>query len=90
MGSVSIEGKRQEFPGKSDREVAEALALKYGFVAVIRYKSNAAGDYSDFGCCLTAAEVEGYLSSPHCHDPEIVYDARSGSLLITEHLLLSS
>jgi tetratricopeptide (TPR) repeat protein len=90
MGSVSIEAKRQEFPGKSDQEVAEALALKYGYVAIIRYKSHESGAYSDFGCCLTDAEIQGYLSSPACYDPESLYDARPRSLLITEDLLLAS
>ncbi|MCP4396505.1 MAG: hypothetical protein GY801_04205 [bacterium] len=90
MSSCSVEYKRKEFPGKSDSEVAEATALKYGFVTIVRYKNSLDGDYTDFGCCINDRDINNYLNSSYCHAPEIIYDARANSLYITEESLLAS
>ena len=89
MSSCQIKYHRETFPNCSEEEVAKQMALKYGHVAVIRYKNNPDGDYTDFGCCLNDEEVQGYLRSRHCHDAEIIYDARSISVLITKQSILT-
>ena len=87
MRSQSID--REAYPGKSDAKIAEAIARKYGYVAVVRYKnSSTAQAFTNFGTCQTEDEIRGYLSSPHCHDAEVVYDGRSTALRVTEELIL--
>lgn len=87
MGSQSID--REAHPGKSDTEIAAAIATKYGFIAVVRYKnSSTAREFTNFGTCQTEDELRGYLSSPYCHHAEVVYDGRSTALRVTEQLIL--
>ena len=87
MGSQRIDREAQ--PGKSDAEIAAAIATKYGYIAVVRYKNSpTAGEFTNFGTCQTEDEIRGYLSSPNCHDAEIVYDGRSTALRVTEELIL--
>ena len=87
MGSVSID--RGEHRGKPDAEIAEGIARKHGYVAVVRYKNSAdASEFTNFGTCQTEEEIRGYLSSPHCHDAEIIYDGRATALRVTEDLIL--
>lgn len=88
MGSRTID--RAAHPGKTDALIAEEIAKKHGFVAVVRYKnSRDAPNFTDFGMCETDEEVRQYLHSPHCHGAELVYDARATSLAITRSLVLS-
>jgi hypothetical protein len=87
MGSLSID--REANPGKSDAEIAKAIATKYGYIAVVRYKnSSTAHEFTNFGTCQTEDEIRGYLSSPYCHAAEVVYDGRSTALRVTEELIL--
>lgn len=81
MASYPIAPERLEFPGKTDEQIASALAHKYGYVAVVRYKSSASSDYDHFGCCKHDYEVEGYFNSPYCHDTEAIYDGRKPSAI---------
>jgi uncharacterized Zn-finger protein len=37
---------------------------------------------------MTDEEVTGYLSSPYCHDAEIIYDGRAKAIRITPELIL--
>ena len=90
MGSRRIERLRKEYPGDSDTEIAQALAQKEGYIAIVRYKNSAsAPDYTDFGACRMEEEIQGYLNSPYCHDAEVVYDGRPGALQTTEELILN-
>jgi len=78
MRSLNIESMRKDYPGKSDAEAAKALAEKYGYMAIVRYKrSSGASDFSNVGSCNTEAEIRGYLTSPYCNDAEVIYDSRS-------------
>ena len=87
MSSVGID--RDEYPGKSDAEIAEVIAKKYGYIVVVRYKNSAgAFEFTNFGTCQMEEEIHGYLSSPYCHDAEIIYDGRTTALSITEELIL--
>ena len=88
MGSLGLYNLRQEYPGKSDEEIARLLADKYGYVAVVRYKNSPDSvDFTNLGCCGTQDKLDGYFSSPYCHHTEIVYDGRRQSLFITEALV---
>lgn len=87
MTSVNLYNKRKEYPDKSDEEIAQLLAQEYGYVAIVRYKSDPSGDYNNFGCCSSVEKLEGYKNSPYCHDTEIIYDIRKQSLLVTEDLI---
>ena len=83
MSSIHID--REGHPGASDAEIAEALASQYGYVAVVRYKNSpAAQEFTNFGTCQTEDEIRAYLSSPHCHDAELIYDGRSTALRVTD------
>lgn len=74
MSSMSID--RNEYPGKTDAEIAEILAKKYGFIAVIRYKNvRESTEFTDFGTCQTEEEIQRYLNTPY--EPELVYDGRA-------------
>jgi len=78
MGSRSIKSIREDYPGMSDSEAAKALADKYDYIAVVRYKNSVnAFDFTDIGTCKTEAEIQGYLTSPYCHNAEIIYDGRA-------------
>lgn len=88
MGSLGLYNLRKEYPGKSDEEIARLLADKYGYVAVVRYKNSPdSSDFTNLGCCGTQDKLDGYFSSPYCHNTEIVYDGRQQSLFITEALV---
>lgn len=72
MGSMSI--PREEYPGKTDAEIAEALAAKYGFVAVIRYKNSPSDtEYTTFAVCQTVEEIDRNLDIQY--EPELIYRA---------------
>lgn len=90
MGSISREFLRRKYPGKSDAEIAAQLAEEGGYVAVLRYKSSGALDYTDFATCILDEEVDGYFNSPYCSDVEILFDIRSRALKITPALVLQS
>jgi hypothetical protein len=92
MASIRISSTREEYPGKNDSEIAAALAEKSGYLAVVRYKSSAVGDnFTDFGLCRTEAEIRGYMTSPYCHDVEVLYDSRATLFpLNSEHVLNGS
>jgi hypothetical protein len=78
MGSQDIDAIRSNYPGKSDPEIAKALAEKYGHIAIVRYKNSASSsDFTNIGTCRSEAEIRGYLTSPYCHAAEIIYDARA-------------
>jgi len=77
MGSRAIDELRSERAGASDRDAARALAEKYGYMAIVRYKnSSSASDFTNIGTCTTESEIRGYLTSPYCHAAEIIYDRR--------------
>jgi len=87
MSSISID--RETHSGKSDAEIAEAIAAEYGYIAIVRYKNSAnVNEFTNFGTCRTEEEIRGYLSSPYCHDAEVVYDGRSSALHVTEERIL--
>ena len=87
MGSIRID--REGYPGKSDAEIAEIVAKQNGFIVIVRYKNSAdAPEFTDFGTCQMEEEIQGYLSSPNCHEVEIIYDGRATALQITEDLIL--
>lgn len=88
MGSLSIESMRNDYPEKSDAEAAREFAQKYGYIAIVRYKSRGAADYTNIGTCNMEAEIQGYLNSPYCTDPEIIYDGRSRAIHVTEESIL--
>jgi hypothetical protein len=91
MGSFDIDAIRSDFPGKSDAEAAKSLAEKYGYIAVVRYKNSSnTSDFTNIGTCKTQAEIRGYLTSPYCHDAEIVYDARSSLFQMDAGYVLKS
>jgi ribosomal protein S17E len=78
MGSLNIESIRNDYPSKSDADAAKALAEKYGYIAIVRYKnSKSVSDFTNIGTCKTEAEIRGYLTSPYCNDAELIYDGRS-------------
>lgn len=81
MSSLNIQLIRNDYPGKSDAEAAEAYAQKWGFIAIIRYKnSTSSSDFTNIGTCRMEDEIRGYLSSPNCHSAEVIYDGRATAL----------
>lgn len=89
MGSQDISVIRKDYPGKSDQEIASTLAEKYSYIAVVRYKnSRSLTDFSNIGTCSTEADILGYLTSPYCHDAELLYDARSALFPINSAYVL--
>jgi hypothetical protein len=85
MASTEAESIRREYPGKSDKEIAEALATSYGYMAILRYITSG---QENFAKCDTEAEIRGYLTSPYCHCVEVLYDRRSISFqLNAAHVL---
>lgn len=89
MGSLNIQTMRDECPGKPDDEAARAFAKKNGYIAIVRYKNSAsAADFTNIGTCKMEDEIRAYLSSPYCHDTEVIYDGRATALRITEDLIL--
>jgi len=78
MGSQEIGYIRENYPGSSDADAAKAFAEKYGYIAMVRYKSfPSASDFTNIGCCNTESDIRGYLTSPYCNDAEVIYDNRS-------------
>jgi hypothetical protein len=88
MSSLNIQTMRDEYPGKSDTEAARAYAQKHGFIAIVRYKSRGASDFTDIGICTMESEIRGYLTSPYCSNAEVIYDGRSTALRITDDLII--
>lgn len=77
MGSLQLGHLRIKYPDESDAKIAEIIAKDGGYIVIVRYKNTlSASDFTDFGTCVTEEEVQGYFSSPYCHDTEIVYDIR--------------
>ena len=76
MPSLIIKIMRENYPGKSDAELARAYAQEYGYLAIVRYKSNGASDFTHVGVCRTKSEIRNYLTSPNCCDAEVIYDRR--------------
>jgi hypothetical protein len=73
----------------SDARAAEAFGRKHGYVAIVRYKAHGAPDFTHIGLCRMDAEIEGYLGSPYCTEPEIIYDGRSRAIRVTEERILA-
>lgn len=89
MSSLDIQTIREEYPGKGDVEAAKDFAQKHGYIAIVRYKnSTSASDFTDIGTCRMEDEIREYLSSPYCHDAEVIYDGRTKALRITEDIIL--
>jgi hypothetical protein len=89
MGSFELDPIRKEYPGKSDQEIASILAQKYAYIAVVRYKNaHARSDFSNIGTCTTEADIRGYMTSPYCHETELIYDARSALFKINAAYVL--
>lgn len=89
MTVLQISYKREEFPGLSDELVAQEMAQKYGYVAVVRFKEVKDGPYTHFGCCLNDQKVRHYLYDPDHHNAHLIYDARWASVKMTKKNLLS-
>ncbi len=79
MSSLTISTLRSQYPGKSDKVIAQELLNKYStMVAIVRYKnSKNASEFTNFGTCDSEAEIQGYFSSPYCHQTEMLIDQRS-------------
>ena len=78
-----------KYPGKTDDEAAKDFAQKNGYIAIVRYKnSESASDFTNIGTCQMEQEIQGYLTSPYCHEAEVIYDGRATALRITENLIL--
>jgi hypothetical protein len=89
MSSLNIQTMRDEYPGKTDAEAAQAYAQKHGCIAIVRYKSRGASDFTNIGTCTMESEIHGYLTSPYCNDAEVIYDGRSTALRITDDSIIS-
>jgi hypothetical protein len=76
MPSLLIKIMRENYPGESDAESARAYAQEHGYIAIVRYKSNGAPDFTHVGVCRTESEIRNYLTSPYCCDAEVIYDGR--------------
>ena len=90
MSSASIANLNREFSNKTESQAAAEYGQKWGYVAIVKYKNSVNGGYTDIGCCLNDDQVNGYLTSPHCHEPELIYDGRDRRLLINKDTILSS
>ena len=67
---------------------AQSNAQQYGYVVVVKYKTGTKSESFKLGGCYSEAKIQEYFNSPHCHDPKIVYDARSESIFVTEKDIL--
>ena len=67
---------RENCPGRSDSESARLYALEYGYLAIVRYKSISAPDFTHVGVCREETEIRNYLTSPNCCDAEVINDGR--------------
>lgn len=90
MSSLSLYNLRTQYPDQSDEEIARTLAKKYNYVAIVRYKNQPEGAYTNFGCCDSQEKMDSYFSSPYCHDTEVILDNRNQALFITEELILKA
>lgn len=54
---------------KKPKDIATALALEDGYIAVIQF--DGMGTY--FASCRTVEELEEVLGSPNCHNKELLY-----------------
>ena len=92
MGSRDIASLRNEFPGKSDTAAAQLLADQYGYIAIVGYNNDEdAEGFTDIGTCHTEAEIRGYMTSPYCHNPEVLYDGRAKTFALNaDHVLNGS
>jgi hypothetical protein len=74
MSSLTISHYRHEYPNKSDHELAEIIANKYqDIVAIVRYKNSPDSKiFTNFGTCESSTQIQEYLSSPYCHDAELI------------------
>jgi hypothetical protein len=77
MPSISIVAVREQYPGKTDAEVAAELAEKGEYVVIVRYKLKPYGPFTSFGLCWTYAEAGDYLLNQNLHDVEVLYDRRN-------------
>ena len=75
MGSTSISWWRKEYPGLSDRQLAERIHSRNpdGSAVIVRYKSYTDGEYDQFGTTNGPDQLLSYFLSTSCHDTEIVY-----------------
>jgi hypothetical protein len=77
MPSISIVAVREQYPGKTDAEVAAELAEKEEYVVIVRYKLKPYGPFTSFGLCWTYTEAGDYLLNQNLHDVEVLYDRRN-------------
>ncbi len=78
MGSVSIDGLRERYLGKSDKQIAAALAKEDpGIFAIVRYKLFRDKRHSNFGICWNVVEIDNYLLNDALFGVEIIYDRRN-------------
>jgi hypothetical protein len=76
--SSSIQSMRERCPGKSDTDAARLYALRYGYAAIIRYKSTPeANGFTTIACCPHEDQVAEVFKSPYCHNAERIYDSRN-------------
>ena len=73
MATIPLNTLREKFPGKSDWDIAAALAERYKYEAIVRYKHQSSSTYDHFGCCSSQDQAAGYLNNPNCKDPELIY-----------------
>jgi hypothetical protein len=79
MGSLGIDSLSSEYPGMTLEQAATAYARENGFMVVLKYKnSEDAPDYTDIAACINLDEVNAYINSQYCFDPQVIYDVRSG------------
>jgi len=86
MPSISMVAVREQYPGKTDAEIAAKLAEKGQYVVIVRYKLKADGPFASFGLCWTYAEADDYLHNPNLHDVEVLYDRRNTGQIFSKVL----
>lgn len=60
---------QEQYPGKSNTEIAEILAKDGGHIAVIQFESQ--GTF--LAGCTTVEDINSTLNSPFCENKEVVY-----------------
>lgn len=89
MSSLSISTLEDNFTGLSHEEAAQKYAAENGYIAIVGYKNSPGADtLTNIGTCSSEEEIHAYLSSPYCHDAEILYDGRAAALSITAEFIL--
>ena len=74
MASASIKGKREEYPGKTDKEICEIIAKnEAGIKTIVRYKQFSGGEYTTFGLCYSDQDLQNYYDSPACQEVEVIF-----------------